>query len=686
MTNFDRQLGQGLGPYASELRDEFLGSETAEPHLGDLAGAAGAVAIGEPFFRARRINHERARGNDEMVDRATFLIDHCESAADQLRRVTVREAERRGRTMGLSEAFATTEHNQSDIDAGYDIARTLIEGRRLGLWINANDVIDIARSTIGGVKPTLALLKQQIILDTKGFLSPAGQAIVEAARLFDSLKLPGPNTRLSIVLDDIGQPPEQVEIRSFLLDRMLSQFSLTNAHSNMDVRVIRTSAYAARLEGVIDELAHCGNGRIRHREAGDLYFEFSPWLSRWFDLQYYSDAHHTGRGPKGIVLKDKSGYGDVLKRMLPFLDQSNDAAMHVQLGTTHGAEKVVEVALRAGEYRRPDDSLAFTGAQMRTFTFDYLFNRSASQDVYSIATLISTQATSFRNSLRAASFDRLQAEGEAGYLTINYGEKIPQDQIIIRAQMRAEAKLALRQQLDPNDASTLYRRGEVMHICVGTNPYAVMMSGIYSEKGEGTVLGWDIAPDVINYNNKVKRDPSYDRERRQMWQEEIIAAAEELKDEPEFRELGLKPETFIDLDRWSRQQVDVERRDLADLPPNTFKRVYMHFGVEATARSRAEYHTKMRTVAESMKGDEARLIMVLTEKSDPLYPGGGKIKLPAYSTEMRGFELAMLDCGLTIEHLERIDEHLPEDQKLREGESFVLIVAKLRPEAIRYEE
>jgi hypothetical protein len=685
MTNFDSRLGQGLEVYDSEPRDEFAQTVEADLQRGEVVSAAGAVALGEPFFRARRINHERARGTDEMVDRATFLVEHCARAAYRLRQDSAREAARHGRVIDLDDAFPRTEHGQSDVDAGYDIARTLIEGKRLSVWVNANDILNVTGETVRGERLSLTRIKQSLMVDTRGFMTSAGEAIVTATQLLGALDLPGPDTKLRIVLDDLAGPPEEVELRSHLLDRMLRQFSLTNARSSMDVRIVRTSSYAANLEAVIDDLAHCGNGRIRHRENGDTYFEFSSWLSRWFDLQYYDGRQAVGISPKGMVLKDKSGYGDVFKRMIPFLDQTNDADMHVQLGAVHGAEQVIEVALRAGEYRRPDNSIAFTGAHMHTFSFSHQFNRAVSRDVHQLATLISAQATNFRNSLRASSFDQLQVEGEEGYININYRSKIPQDQIIIRAQMRAEAKLALRQQVDPNDRSTLYRKGDVMHICVGTNPYTVMMSGVYSQNSEGSVMGWDIAPDVVSYSDKVKNDPAYDLERRKMWQEEIVAAAEELKDEPEFRELALTPDHFRNIDKVAREQLEVTQLGIADLPPNTFKRVYMHFGVEATARSRVEYHSKMRTVAESMKGDEARLVMVLTEKSDPLWPGGKNKRFVAYSTEMRGFELAMLDCGLTIEHLERIDEHLPEDQKLREGESFILIVAKLRPEAIQYD-
>jgi hypothetical protein len=619
-----------------------------------------------------------------MIDRATTLIEQCEGAAHYWRRSVVSDAERRGRKINPESAIFVAEPGPSDVDASYDIARTLIEGKQLNVWVNANDIIPVPPS--GGhlrSKPTLDWLKQLPMLDTKGYISPRGLDIIDAARLFDRLHLPGPNPKLNIVLDDIEQPTEETEIRAFLLDRMLSQFGLTSARANMEVGIIRTSAYQSNLEAVIDDLANAGNGRLRRHNNGEIRFEFSPWMSRWFDLQYRSETG--GRTIPNILIKNKAGYGDTVKRMLPFLDQRYDAAMHVQLGIERGVEQGLEVALRAGEYHRPDNTLAFTGAHMHTFTFGNRVISGVSSDVYSMATLLSTQAKNFRHSLRASSFDRLQPEGEGGYLTINYTEKLPQDRIIIRSQMRAEARLALRQQVDPNDETTLYRRGDVMHICVGTNPYAVMMSGVYSEKGEGTVLGWDIAPQVVEYNGKVKGDPSYDFERRRMWQEEIIAAAEELKDEPEFRELGLTPDHFRTIDRTARQQVNVEQQGIADLPPNTFKRIYMHFGVEATARSRVEYHGKMRTVAESMRGDEARLIMVLTEKSDPLYPGGKNKKFTAYSTEMRGFELAMLDCGLTIEHLERIDEQLPEEEKLRQGENFILIVAKLRPEAIRYD-
>lgn len=631
---------------------------------------AGALAA-EDYFRPRQFRADtEPRSRDELVDRAAGLWE------DLNRKLSAYEYGSSRCATSYPKEYSPDDYARNDNMAAFDIVRTITEGKRLTLWLDADDLLNVTAVPKPGQQP--------LSIPVGGIpLKHGASQYLDVAKLLRDIYHFPDILHLRFTLNDLhsdGSIREDAAAKEKVLRQLLVAHGLTEMKLQLDVATLRASAYLPQAKTIMEVLDRSGNGVVVRGEGSGTKFITAPWLRRWAGLR------GGRRGFEELMLASEAGYNPTLLRAAAFLDKQNDSSMHVLLSGRSGVPgKNIETILRAGEFVRPDGSEAFSGHSMHTLLLGAEETSAPlSYAAHRIAWLFRDQARQYGESLRASPFDRLQVEGDEGYLT-NYVEKIPQDKLVVRAQLRAEARLAVKQNIDPHDPETLFKPGEVMHICVGTNPYTAMLSSIYSRPEPGSVIGWDIAPNVIAYNNSIRQDKSYDLERRRMWHEEIMSAAQELSQEPDFQALDLTPEIFANAETVTRQQLHVMRGDIEDLPANTFYRVYMHFGAEATVRSMAEYTERMRKIAYSLRGPQARLIMVLTEKSDALWPGGKRKYFQAFSSSMDSFELALLDCELEIDGSpDQVDRGLPEDQKLRPGENFVLVVAKLRRSLINH--
>jgi hypothetical protein len=660
------------GGEASPAANTPVGTELLHPtEPTAVATAVGAVAAGgDGYFRARRVPAERRPSDDEIMTNVDAMTKRLERIANGEHNFTIKKLSRGlPRTEALPTLNWTNKSYQSaDRAAGYDIVRILASDGRLTVWLDADTLF-------GNQVPQT---ERAAPFASRALPTREGAACLRVASLFKDIQLTPHNLRIQCALNDIGLTEREITDREIMLTQALQSYGLTDTSGQSGRQIIRLSDYKHRIHDIVQDLSHSGNGTLETTARGQAYFRPASWLREWARLQ--DSTLPTGRLP----LWNENGYFPALLRMAPFLDQSNDCDMHLLLGKNGGPEQFIEMGLRAGEYSRPDGSLAFSADAIHTFAFRILDSEVGPPvAAHRIASLLLAQARQYRQSFAANSFERLQVEGEGGYLPINYADKstemLAQDKRIVECQLRAEAALARRQHIDPHDPATLFQPGEVLHLCVGANPYTPMLGSIYSVGQKGAVQGWDIAPAVLEYHARLKRDPDHDLTRRQAWHEEIMQTVRRLAEEPDFKELDITPDLFKDAETMTRTQLEVVHGDIDKLPPHTFKRIYMHFALEATVVSRGTYAPRLRLVRLSLRDEQSRAIMVVTADSDPLYPGGKRKVFPAYTSDIENIKLAMLDAGLDIEVCQSIDEGLPDELRLRAGESFYLIVAKPRP-------
>ncbi len=550
---------------------------------------------------------------------------------------------------------------RADPTTFFDISKTIAEKKPLTLWYDVEDLV--RRQGDGWV------------------LSEVSQSLLGIGGTFNAMHPSLENLRFRFVYDDSGQStdPEYIHSAKAYLEQELHGLRIITDGQMADVTFVNLADYKRAVPSITHSVVHSKSG-VPDYQGTERAFVFHPWMRKWISLQNYN--YRQGDRYHHILASTMPA---IALRMAPFLDTKDERGMHLLISPSDHGMPLVKIGLAAAGYVRPDDSPAFSASNITTFEFDA--SEPSTLSNYQFAALLQRHTAHYRRSLEASAFTTFTADT---YQQINYeqSEPLAQDRAIVERQLWTEVLLSLAAKRFADDPQTLFRPGEVAHIGIGASPYTAQLSSIWSVPEEGAVLGIDISPRVREHLERLRTDPSYDRAIRERWQQEIIAAVERLyrSGNPttidRLAHSGITPDIFAHADEVSRKQVRPIQASIQQLPKMNLrlKRMYAHFAIDSSFASQGEYDEAIGCLTPCLDKDdpEARLVMVITENSDRLYPDGSGRSYVAIKTSARRVEVSLLDRGFEVETLEYIDEHIPDDQRLRPGESFVLLTARRR--------
>jgi len=327
-----------------------------------------------------------------------------------------------------------------------------------------------------------------------------------------------------------------------------------------------------------------------------------------------------------------------------------DEGMHVVLGS--GAYSVsADILKAAGSMKRDMFHMIgmrehWRGPEFRAYQLGRLLQREVRRYIKASSTVVD--------------FNTFSA---GDYMQKNYPEVMEQDKDIQRVQVRTAAKVAEQLGVDLERPETLLGDDEVLHVCVGSNLYPVMLREHLSA---GRIKGIDIAPSVKRYMDRV-RDGLHDGH-WQLHEDEMVRAA---------NECGIDPALFIGSRDRANQKLEVVIGDTRQLAPLSARMIEMHFGAEATSLVQVNFYEMLRAVTGALKDDQSVFEGVFTVGSQ-LWSDGVNL-LPAVAMYENDYELAMYDCGLIIVDKQPIGRELSDSVKVRPGEDMVYYRAIPRP-------
>ncbi|HYH75524.1 MAG TPA: hypothetical protein VD735_06215, partial [Candidatus Saccharimonadales bacterium] len=396
----------------------------------------------------------------------------------------------------------------------HDIAAHIIEAKPLTIWLD-NALVDIIpeRSPTGrftGFRPDHV----EIARDS--------QTLLAGASLLQDVSAAIRSPRIRVMLQrSVGYTPQVEQVQEVLVLRALREQGIIDERGH-DVGVLRLRDYEGRVGNIITLLQQNGGGQV-YEGVGGVLLDQADWLQEWNRLRF---AGHDGSRSK-VPIQLTSGHASPWSA--GFMSEA-DEGMHVVLGS--GAYSVsADILKAAGSMKRDMFHMIgmrehWRGPEFRAYQLGRLLQREVRRYIKASSTVVD--------------FNTFSA---GDYMQKNYPEVMEQDKDIQRVQVRTAAKVAEQLGVDLERPETLLGDDEVLHVCVGSNLYPVMLREHLSA---GRIKGIDIAPSVKRYMDRV-RDGLHDGH-WQLHEDEMVRAA---------NECGIDPALFIGSRDRANQKLEV---------------------------------------------------------------------------------------------------------------------------------